>query len=525
MECLLMILITSGTYVNREFQIELGKIPPCFLPLANNKLYVHQIRTLRVKFKNKKIYISIPNDFVLNQSDKNFFKSNNINIIRINPKLSLGHSIVNSIKLANTKNKNITILHGDTLINSIPNGKNIVGLSDSSIDYIWEINSKKKNINRVWCGYFNFDDKNKLIKSITNQKFDFVLGVKNYLKKKSKTYRYINEWYDLGHLQTYYFTRSNFLISRNFNSMSISDGFIKKISKNKSKILAEIFWFKNIPNALKTFVPNIIDSKCSNKECYYTMEFFSFMPLNELFVHSKKSDIFWKKIFKKFNDQFNSFRIKLNSVTRSSINKDFKMMITEDLNKRIVLFKKKTSINFDRETKINGIKLPSLNKIIKDCQSLALKGKKMPSVVHGDFCLSNIFYDFRTENIKLIDPRGLDTKDNFTIYGDQRYDVAKLMHSIIGLYDHILAKLYKVNFNKNMEIELEIFINENTDSVIQLFKNFFFKENKIYLFQNIYAITILIFFRILALHSEDKNRQYAFIGNILRLYQLLKSQK
>ena len=46
--------ITSGTYVNREFQIELGKIPPCFLPLANNKLYVHQINVLREKYKNKK---------------------------------------------------------------------------------------------------------------------------------------------------------------------------------------------------------------------------------------------------------------------------------------------------------------------------------------------------------------------------------------------------------------------------------------------------------------------------------------
>ena len=292
-----MILITSGTYVNREFQIELGKIPPCFLPLANNKLYVHQINVLREKYKNKKIYISIPDDFEINQSDINYFKTNNVILIKINSQISLGESIVKSIKLANTKNKSITILHGDTLINSIPNGKNIIGLSDSSIDDIWEINSKKKNINRVWCGYFNFDDKNKLIKTITNQKFDFVLGVKNYFNNKSKKYRYINNWHDLGHLQTYYLTRSNFLISRNFNSMSINDGFIKKTSKNKSKILAEIFWFKNIPNNLKKFVPNIIDTNCSHNQCYYTMEFFSFMPLNELFVHSKKSEIFWKKIF------------------------------------------------------------------------------------------------------------------------------------------------------------------------------------------------------------------------------------
>ena len=107
-----------------------------FSALANNKLYVHQINVLREKYKNKKIYISIPDDFEINQSDINYFKTNNVILIKINSQISLGESIVKSIKLANTKNKSITILHGDTLINSIPNGKNIIGLSDSSIDDI-----------------------------------------------------------------------------------------------------------------------------------------------------------------------------------------------------------------------------------------------------------------------------------------------------------------------------------------------------------------------------------------------------
>ena len=70
---------------------------------------------------------------------------------------------------------------------------------------------------------------------------------------------------------------------------------LKKLVKIKVKFLAEIFWFKNIPNNLKKFVPNIIDTNCSHNQCYYTMEFFSFMPLNELFVHSKNQKFFGKK--------------------------------------------------------------------------------------------------------------------------------------------------------------------------------------------------------------------------------------
>ena len=33
-----MILIASGAYVIAEFQVELGKIPPCLLPIGNKKL-------------------------------------------------------------------------------------------------------------------------------------------------------------------------------------------------------------------------------------------------------------------------------------------------------------------------------------------------------------------------------------------------------------------------------------------------------------------------------------------------------
>ena len=32
-----MILISSAAYVISEFQAELGRIPPCFLPLGNKK--------------------------------------------------------------------------------------------------------------------------------------------------------------------------------------------------------------------------------------------------------------------------------------------------------------------------------------------------------------------------------------------------------------------------------------------------------------------------------------------------------
>lgn len=38
-----MLLIMSGSYVQQELGAEFGSIPPSFLPLANKRLFKHQV--------------------------------------------------------------------------------------------------------------------------------------------------------------------------------------------------------------------------------------------------------------------------------------------------------------------------------------------------------------------------------------------------------------------------------------------------------------------------------------------------
>jgi len=56
------------------------------------------------------------------------------------------------------------------------------------------------------------------------------------------------------------------------------------------------------------------------------------------------------------------------------------------------------------------------------------------SFIHGDLTMSNILID-RKKKLFLIDPRGAFGKTS--VYGDVRYDVAKLYYSIIGNYDSL----------------------------------------------------------------------------------------
>ena len=75
------------------------------------------------------------------------------------------------------------------------------------------------------------------------------------------------------------------------------------------------------------------------------------------------------------------------------------------------------------------------------------------NVIHGDPTFSNTLVD-KDNKIWLIDPRGSfgDTK----IYGDRRYDWAKLYYSAVGNYDSMNSKQFLVNVMSGPVVELDI---------------------------------------------------------------------
>ncbi len=91
------------------------------------------------------------------------------------------------------------------------------------------------------------------------------------------------------------------------------------------------------------------------------------------------------------------------------------------------------------------------------------------SIVHGDLCFSNILFDIKTNILRLIDPRG--EFGEFDIYGDVRYDIAKLSHSVSGRYDFIINDLFQLN---RLGCELNYLIEDTHSSRIaaEVFEEF-----------------------------------------------------
>lgn len=179
-------------------------------------------------------------------------------------------------------------------------------------------------------------------------------------------------------------------------------------------------------------------------------------------------------------------------------------------------YAKQTKIDLMAPTRYNGINLPSLSQITQECIDKALQLPIIPAVLHGDFCFSNIMYDSRSHNIKVIDPRGLSVGQELTIYGNQSYDFAKLCHSVIGLYDFIIADSFEIQKSDELGVKLVF----NLDNRLKAIQGNFISKQIIPEIdtKDIIAPTILLFLSMLPLRSDKPHRQEAMLVNALRLY-------
>ena len=129
-------------------------------------------------------------------------------------------------------------------------------------------------------------------------------------------------------------------------------------------------------------------------------------------------------------------------------------------------------------------------------------------------------YDNRNNIVRLIDPRG--NFGGYGIYGDNNYELAKLLHSLDGKYDLIVEDLFEVNLTDE-EINYRIFYNQKQDDI----KNLFYEKLKEYGIdrKKIQLIESLLFLSMVPLHSDSYDRQLLMISlGIEKINKFLKEE-
>ena len=135
-------------------------------------------------------------------------------------------------------------------------------------------------------------------------------------------------------------------------------------------------------------------------------------------------------------------------------------------------------------------------------------------IMHGDYCFSNILFDVPSGIIRLIDPRGSFGDRCVGIYGDQKYDLAKLKHSAEHGYDFIVNGLYTLERNSGT-IEYKLGSRECTPLVARLARELVIDLG--YKNEDIDLLTSLLFLSMCPLHAEDSRRQLVMYAHGLKL--------
>ena len=176
---------------------------------------------------------------------------------------------------------------------------------------------------------------------------------------------------------------------------------------------------------------------------------------------------------------------------------------------------------FDRDfIVINGKEFKNWS-VIKDEIKLKINDlykKDDNCLIHGDLCFSNILYNSKDKNFKLIDPRG---KWGQGISGDIKYDIAKIRHSVVGGFDIITNGLYSAMFDKKNGITFDLYKPKNHQIVCEKLDSHIKHRWNL---DEIKMIEGLLFISMLPLHKDDLERQLALYSiGIQRLNEIFET--
>ncbi len=325
------------------------------------------------------------------------------------------------------------------------------------------------------------------------------------------------DWLDCGNPDRQASSHRTLLQKREFNDLSIDSvmGTITKRSRHVEKFLDEINYLRLLPPELAVLFPRVIGYSTQWQDPWLTLEYYGYPTLAEVFVFENVDPSVWEQVF-----------VHLRNILVDGFMRHPRPLapgVLEDM------YLRKTRKRLDEMTApdellavarhagpvvVNGREIPNIPVLWDGLEAEVgrLADNVQGCIVHGDMCLSNILYDLRSRICKLIDPRG--SFGVAGIYGDPRYDVAKLYHSIYGLYDFITNDLFHVSID-GTRIDLTIRSRPQHRQIQERFEKVFFAD---FDRREILLITALLFASMPALHYDAPRRQMAMYARALQLF-------
>lgn len=529
-------LILSGTYVAADLISEFGRVPPTFLPYGTQGLFQAQVRFAR-SIANS-VFLSLPDDYSAHESDLAWLHSQNVEILLQPPELTLCQAVSKAIEAIGPV-EDLYVLYGDTLVQipdvQLPTDLICIGKTshhakwahlqdsdDPSYVHLEERVDSGEGKGLVACGFFRFSDANDLAFYLA-ESGDFITAVNAYSEIRRPTLMDVDGWFDAGHLHAYYQSRHSVLQARSFNEIAVTSTGIRKTGVPARKIAAEINWYRSTPSSIRPYLPQIFNEIIGDTPSY-ELEYLHLPTLSELFVHARLPDFVWRNILLQCSNVLATLSLTRPSLSELPFNfpeRFYRDILVEKSYARLAEFSKAWDIDPSRSWTVNGKASLSLNRLVEALLS-AIRPTLESDICfwHGDFHFANIFYDSRSNRIRMIDPRGYLNDGTFSVFGDRRYDQAKLCHSVVGHYDSILADRFDVKRLSDYSIASHIEGPYNANSIVDIFIRSIDDPSTV---RELFCMTGLLFISMLPLHKENPARQIAMLANSYRMLELAEA--
>ncbi|MDA0742708.1 MAG: hypothetical protein O3A72_02545 [Proteobacteria bacterium] len=514
------VLITSASYVNAELAAEFGRLPPAFLPFGHDRLFQRQIESIKVAAggDDLRILLTLPASFTLAPWDAEWLDQAEIEILKLPDALSLAESIKSALILTDTRGP-LRVLHGDTLFTGpLPTDLDVVSVAATTDAYDWghlpSDETPEIAARRSLTGWFAFRSSAAFLKSLVRET-DFTSALADYHRHFPMTEIDVEGWLDFGHLQTFYQARSKVSTARSFNALSISDHSVLKAGGKPGKLDAEAAWFEQAPPHLRLYFPAFLGRERNGYRLAYEVS----PTLHELYVFGALEEHSWRQILAGCFDFLDVCAETIGSASTETDRDPITQLVTTKTLDRLEQWSDSRGVDLDQEWTYGNKPIPSLRRIADLTGSIAVESRAIPGVMHGDFCFPNVFYNFRQGLVKVIDPRGGIVDGHPNVFGDIRYDLAKLNHSLQG-YDLILANRYEISRGGPYDLHIEIAPTNNKLDVFEVAKDFSVRNQKVN-DAPITAMTVHMFLSMLPLHADRPDRQDAFLANALRLFHTM----
>ncbi len=532
-----LVIVNSGAYIHQELSAEFGELPPAFLPLGHGRLYELQQRMLSPL--GGELHLTLPASFELAAWDAERLKELGFTVLRTPDDLPLGAAVLHALSQVGFEDRPLRLLHGDTLLAGLDlAADDAVAVFHGGDGYRWGHvrvgpggdverfgppgGDVEGGDQRRLCGYFALSSLTDFAASLTLHRGDMFAALNARAAQGGLQALTPSSWLDFGHVQTFFRSRRIVTTARAFNSLEVGEMHVRKRSASASgKLRAEARWLREAPRGVAPFCARLLSEGEDAQGYFYDTEY-EYMPtLAELYVFGRLGPDAWSRVLESCGHYVSAA---VEAGAGGAAPRRLHRLAVGKTAERLELYATAAGLDLDAENTLNGAPAPALRRCLHAIEAVVERSPEAPSVMHGDLCFSNILYSFRTDRVRLIDPRGITETGEFSLYGDAHYDLAKLMHSVCGRYDLILAGQFKGGRTGAQAFDLAFPDDARRVEVERLATGM--TMGGVALGSDVvWAVMTSLFLSMAPLHADRPDRQGAFIANALRLHAQLEGAR